>query len=75
MNLHDIREILDAREKKKLAQRQDSLNDQLKDLADTAVILGMNDAADFIRNCLLVSKEERFKQLGKFFDENSSVSF
>lgn len=33
-------------------QRQDGTNDQLRDLRDFAVRLGMYDAADLIRNIL-----------------------
>jgi hypothetical protein len=40
-----------------LSQRQDSLHDQLSDLKDFAVRLGMYDAAEFIENKFKIDKD------------------
>ena len=41
-------EDIETRERIRLAPRQDSLRDQLRDLRDMATQLGMYDAADFL---------------------------
>lgn len=52
MNITDIESILYSRKQGVLIERQDNLTNQLKDLADVASILGMIDAAEYLRRVI-----------------------